>query len=101
MGRWILAIVAVLVAAGIGLVVGYVRWGTEAVHVQRLQQQLQVRDSEATTLREQKRELEQRVEQVTREQERLAQENESLRKEQTKEQLLTGQGGELPPRPPK
>ncbi len=101
MGRWILAIVAVLIAAGIGLVVGYVRWGTEAVHVERLQQQLQVRDSEATTLREQKRELEQRVEQVTREQERLAQENESLRKEQTKEQLLTGQGGELPPRPPK
>ncbi len=101
MGRWILAIVAVLIAAGIGLVVGYVRWGTEAVHVERLQQQLQVSDAEATALREQKRELEQRVEQVTHEQERLALENESLRKEQTKEQLLTGQGGELPPRPPK
>ncbi len=101
MGRWILVIIAVLIAAGLGLLAGWVRWGTEAVHVDRLQQQLQIRDSEATTLRDQKRQLEERVEQITREQERLAQENDALRKEETTQQLLTGQGGELPARPPK
>ena len=101
MGRWIIAIVAVAIAAAIGVLVGYVRWGTQAAHVERLQQQLEVTGSEATALREQKRDLEQRVEQVTKEQERLAQENEALRKEETKQQLLTGQGGELPARPPK
>jgi len=38
---------------------------------------------------------------VSKEQERLAQENELLRKQETTQRLLTGQGGELPERPPK
>jgi predicted nuclease with TOPRIM domain len=101
MARWIAAIVAVAIAAGAGLLAGYIRWGPEAMQAQRLQQRLQVTDAEATALREQKQQLEEKVEQVTKEQERLAQENETLRKEYTTQQLLTGQGGELPARPPK
>jgi hypothetical protein len=50
-------------------------------------------------LREEKQELQQRLEQLSKEQERLAQENEILRKQQTTEQLLTGKGGELPAHP--
>jgi uncharacterized protein HemX len=101
MARWIAAIVAVVIAAGIGLLAGYIRWGAQVAQVERLQQRLEAADAEATALRNQKGQLEQRVEQVTKEQERLGQENETLRKEYTTQQLLTGQGGELPARPPK
>jgi uncharacterized protein HemX len=101
MARWIAVIVAVFIAAGTGVLVGYIRWGSRATQVERLQQRLEASDTEATTLREQKQKLEEKVEQVTQEQERLAQENETLRKEYTTQQLLTGQGGELPARPPK
>jgi predicted nuclease with TOPRIM domain len=101
MARWMAVIVAVAIAAGAGLLAGYIRWGTEATQAQRLQQRLQVTDAEAAALRDQKQQLEEKVEQVTKEQERLAQENEALRKEYTTQQLLTGQGSELPARPPK
>jgi uncharacterized protein HemX len=101
MARWIAVMVAVAMAAGVGLLAGYIRWGTQAVQVQRVQQRLEATDAEAAALRDQKRQLEEKVEQVTKEQDRLAQENETLRKEYTTQQLLTGQGGELPARPPK
>jgi uncharacterized protein HemX len=101
MARWIAVIVAVVIAAAVGLVTGYIRWGTQATHVERVQQRLQATEAEAAALRDQKRQLEEQVEQVTKEQERLAQENETLRKEYTTQQLLTGRGGELPARPPK
>jgi TolA-binding protein len=101
MARWIAVIVAVAIAAGVGVLAGYTRWGTQATQVERLQQRWEATDTEATALRDQKRQLEEKVEQVTKEQERLAQENETLRKEYTAQQLLTGQGGELPARPPK
>jgi uncharacterized protein HemX len=101
MARWIAAIVALVIAAGVGLLAGYIRWGTQATQVERLQRRLEATDTEAAALRDQKRQLEEKAEQVTKEQERLAQENETLRKEYTTQQLLTGQGGELPARPPK
>lgn len=101
MARWIAVTLMVVLAAGVGFLSGYVWWGTAATRVERLQQQTQTTDSEVAALRDQNRQLEERVQQVTKEQERLAQENETLRKEQTKQQLLTGQGGELPARPPK
>src|SRR5262245_36146991 len=101
MGRWVAVVCAVVAAAAIGFLAGYVRWGGPAAQVQRAQQRMQEMDTEATTLRQQKRELEDRVDQISKEQERLARENEVLRKEHTTEQLLTGQGGELPAKPPK
>jgi predicted nuclease with TOPRIM domain len=101
MTRWVAVIVAVAIAAGAGLLAGYIRWGMEATQVQRLQQRLHETDAEAAALREQKQQLQEKVEQVAKEQERLAQENETLRKEYTTQQLVTGQGGELPARPPK
>jgi len=101
MGRWIAVIVAVAIAAGVGLLAGYIRWGAQATQAERLQQRLEASGAETAALRDQKQRLEERVEQVTKEQERLAQENEALRKEYTTQQLLTGQGGELPARPPK
>ncbi len=99
--RWLAVIGAVLLAAGLGFLAGYVHWGTQAKQAEHLEQRLDAAASEAATLRTQKQDLEQRVEQVAKEQERLAQENEILRKQQTTEKLVGGQGGELPERPPK
>ncbi len=99
--RWVITVIVVLLAAATGLFVGYVRWGTQATRVERVEQRLESTTSEATTLRTEKEQLEQRLEQVSKEQERLAQENEILRKQQTTERLLGGQGGALPELPPK
>jgi uncharacterized protein HemX len=99
--RWFAIAVAVLLAAGLGLLAGYTRWGTQVPQTERVEQRLQTTDSELLTLRQQKEELEQRLQQVNKEQERLAQENEILRQQRTTEQLLGGAGGELPARPPK
>ena len=93
--------VAVLLAAGAGLLAGYSLWGRPVAPTGRVEPRVQAESSELTILRQQKEELEQRLQQVNKEQERLAQENEILRKEHTTEQLLSGQGGELPARPPK
>ena len=101
MGRWVATIVAVLIAAGAGLLAGYVRWGTERVPlVQSAEPQRSTTESELDTLRTHNGELQARLEQVTREQERLAQENEILRKQQATEHVL-GTPGELPVLPPK
>ncbi len=101
MVRWIAIFCGVLLAAGLGLWVGYVRWGKQAAQVERVEQRLQTLTSEATSLRDQKQDLEQRLEQISKEQERLARENDILRQQRTTEQLVTGQGGELPALPPK
>ena len=101
MARTVIVISAILVGAGIGLLVGYVQWGKAGSNVQHVEQRLQESTSEADALRQQKQELEQRVKQLSQEQERLAQENEILRKQETTQALLSGKGGELPERPPK
>jgi Flp pilus assembly protein TadB len=99
--RWIATIIVVAAAAGAGFLAGYMHWAGEANHAEQLQRRVQLEDSETAALRTEKRDLEERIEQIMKEQERLAQDNESLRKEQTKQQLLTGQGGNLPVLPPK
>lgn len=99
--RWIVTVVGIVIAAGAGLFIGYVRWGTQAPQLQRVEEHLEATKTEAAALRDQKQDLERRLDQVAKEQERLAQENEILRKQQTTEQLLTGRGGELPNLPPK
>ena len=101
MGRWLAIIVGIVLAAAAGYLVGLRRPSSQSGPAQRLETRLEETRSEVTTLREQKQELQQRLDQVTKEQERLAQENEILRKQQTSEQLLRGPGGELPERPPK
>jgi TolA-binding protein len=101
MGRGVAITLFILLAAAAGFFAGYARWGKEAAQVQQVEQRLETTHSEVTTLRDQKQDLEQRLQQVTKEQERLAQENEVLRKQQTTEQLVTGKGGELPALPPK
>ena len=101
MARWIAVIVAVAIAAAVGLLAGYARWGTQAVQVQRVQQRLEATDAEATALRDEKRQLEDKLEQLTMQLERLEPENPTLLKEYSTHHLLTGQGAELPARPPK
>ena len=99
--RWVVTLVAVLLAAAAGLFIGYARWGTEVTQVQHVEQRLESTKSEATTLRTENEQLEQRLQQVIKEQERLAQENEILRKQQSTERLIGGPGGALPELPPK
>ena len=99
--RWLVVIVAIVVAAAVGIGVGYFQWGTQAAHIDRLEERVQSTQSEAATLRTQNEDLQQRLQQVQKEQERLAQENEILRKQETTEQLLNRQSGELPVLPPK
>ncbi|MFI5364695.1 MAG: hypothetical protein ACHQ4J_03645 [Candidatus Binatia bacterium] len=101
MGRWVAIITLALLAAAAGFFAGYARWGKQAAQVEQVEQRLEATHSEVTTLHDQKQDLEQRLLEVTKEQERLAQENEILRKQQTTEQLVTGKGGELPALPPK
>ena len=101
MTRWILTICGIVIAAGVGLLVGYARWGQQAAQVERAEQRLQTVTSETTALRDQKQQLEQQLEQVAKEQERLAHENEVLRQEHATDQLLSGRPGELPAPPPK
>jgi uncharacterized protein HemX len=98
MGRWIATILACLLAAGAGLFIGYSHWGQQAA---RVEQRLTATSSELTNVREQKQQLEQRLEAISKEQERLAQENEILRKQRATESVLGGTGGELPAQPPK
>lgn len=101
MARWAAILGAIVVAAGLGILAGYIRWGQQAVRVEAVEQRLQTLSSESTTLRTQKQELEQRLEQVNKEQQRLAHENEVLHQQRTTDALVTGQGGELPAQPPK
>jgi predicted RNase H-like nuclease (RuvC/YqgF family) len=99
MGRWAAIIIGILLAAAAGYVVGRQRPGGPSPQQQRIESRREETKSEVTTLREERQELQQRLEQVTKEQERLAQENEILRKQQVTDQILTGRGGELPALP--
>ena len=101
MMRWVITAIAVAAAAGAGFFAGHMRYAGTAKQATQLEQRPWQEDPETATLRAEKRELEERLQQVAKEQERLAQENESLRKEYSKQQLLTGQGGNLPVLPPK
>jgi|ERR1700687_55693 len=101
MGRLVATILGIVLAAGTGLLVGYLQWGKQVTQAERVEQRLQSTASELTSLRDQKQQLEQRVDQLSKEEQRLAQENEILRKQQSTERLLGGQGGELPALPPK
>lgn len=101
MVRSLATIVAILLAAAAGLLIGYSRWGKQATRVEQVEQRLVTTDSELATMREQNQQLEQRLEQVNKEQERLAQENEILRQQRATESVLGGPAGELPAQPPK
>jgi uncharacterized protein HemX len=97
MGRLVVTLAAVMIALAVGFYAGYVWWPREhmpAVPAAATQTELE-------SLQQQKRDLEQRLEQVTKEQERLAEENEILHKQRTTDQLLGGPGGALPELPPK
>jgi TolA-binding protein len=99
MGRWVATIAGILLAAAAGYFVAYFRLHGQATVTQRVESRLEETKSELSSVRQDKQDLQQRLEQVTKEQERLAQENEILRKQQITEQLLTGKGGELPAQP--
>ncbi len=101
MGRWVIAILGIVLAAAAGYLAGRFRSGDQSARTQRVETRLEENRSELATLRAEKQELQQRLEQLAKEQERLAQENEILRKQQVTEQLKTGQPGELPAQPPK
>jgi Na+-translocating ferredoxin:NAD+ oxidoreductase RnfG subunit len=99
--RGVAIIFGLALAVGAGLLAGYLRWGSPTVPAKQSEQGLQALQAELSEQRAHNHELEQRLEQIGKEQERLAQENEILRKEHTTEQLLGGGSGELPARPPK
>lgn len=99
MGRWAAIILGILLAAVGGYVAGHLRPGAPSPQTQRIESRLAETKSEVTTLREEKQALQERLEQVTKEQERLAHENEILRKQEVTDQILTGRGGELPALP--
>lgn len=99
MGRWIAIFAGILLSAAAGYFVGSRGSGNRATQTQRFESRLEESRSELTDLRGQKQELQERLNQVTKEQERLAQENEILRKREITEELLNGRGGELPAQP--
>ena len=101
MTRWVVGLVTAAIAAGIGFFTGHLYSSRTAPQMQQLERRAQSEDSEVSALRAEKRQLQEQIEQITKEQERLAQENETLRRDHTKQQLLTGEGGDLPARPPK
>ncbi len=99
--RWFATTLAVLAAAAAGFLAGYTRSGTRTDSGSPIEHRSATMDSELATLRAQKEDLEQRLEQVTKEQERLAQENEILHKQRATEQILGQSGAALPALPPK
>jgi TolA-binding protein len=101
MGRWVITIVGIALAAAAGYVAGRLRSSAQSAQTRQVETRLEESKSDLAILRGEKQELQQRLEQLSKEQERLAQENEILRKQQVTEQLKTGQPGELPSLPPK
>jgi uncharacterized protein HemX len=98
--RWGTAIIAALVAAAGGLVIGYWLWGSRAERLPHVEQRLQALQSELTTLQTERQDIEGRLQQLTKEEERLAQENTLLRTERTTQQLQLEEaehGRALPP----
>jgi uncharacterized membrane-anchored protein YhcB (DUF1043 family) len=101
MGRWVATLLGIILAGAVGYFVGHLAPAEKQEQTTQVETRLEDTMAELAKLRDDNRELQQRFDQVTKEQERLAQENEILRKQQTTERLTTEQGGELPARPPK
>jgi cell division protein FtsB len=101
MGRRIAILFAIVLSAAAGYVVGYLRSGKQAIQARHVEPRIEATSAELSSLHDQKQDLEQRVGELTKEQERLAQENEILRKQLATGQLLGRQSGELPALPPK
>ena len=99
MGRWVAIIAGILLGAAAGYFVGSRGSGNRSSQTHQFESRLAETRSELTDLREQKQGLQERLNQVTKEQERLAQENEILRKREITDELLNGRAGELPAQP--
>ena len=99
--RWLGILAAVLAAAGAGLVAGYIRWGRPTAPIQQPPARVNASAADEAATRHEKDALEQRLQQVLKEQERLAQENQILRQQRTTDQLLGGTPRPLPELPPK
>jgi proteasome assembly chaperone (PAC2) family protein len=98
-------LIALGTLAGIvaGIAVGYWLWGQAAHRLPAADEHAHALERDLDALQTKAKDMEQRVDQVSREEERLAQENAILRTERTTEQLLGGQGagGPTPTLPPK
>lgn len=99
--RWFIVALVVALALAAGFLGGYVRWGHSAREGQRAERELGASAAELSALRAKQHTLEQQLEEVDKEQQRLAQENEILRQQLTSERVGTGHGGQLPALPPK
>lgn len=99
MSRWLAALLAVVFAAAAGVGGGYFLWGRRAERLRQAETRLRGVESEVATLQAAKRDLEGRVQQLTKEEERLAAENELLRRDQTTQQLQSEPAGPGTPRP--
>lgn len=99
--RWLSVLGAIIAAAGVGLVAGYLRWGRPPALIQQPPARLSAPGADEAVTQREKQALEQRLQQVLKEQERLARENELLRQQRATEQLLGGTPRPLPDLPPK
>jgi hypothetical protein len=100
--RWLGLLGAVLAAAGAGLVAGYLRWGRAPLTSPPPPARASAAAAEGAATQREKDALEQRLQQVLKEQERLARENELLRQQRNTEQLVGGGTAKpLPELPPK
>jgi uncharacterized protein HemX len=104
MGRAIGIIVAVVFAAAAGIAAGFWLWGRSAQRVPTLEQRAHFLQSESSALQSRVEDFERRLDLVTKEQERLAQENTLLRQQLGSERLLGATpvpGAPTPTLPPK
>jgi uncharacterized protein HemX len=104
MPRWLATFGGVAIGAVLSAATGYWLWGRDVARLPQIDLRLQTLQAEMTELRQAKLTLEQRVGQITKEQERLAQENDLLRTQCTSERLLsesTRDRDSPPPLPPK
>ncbi len=99
--RWLGFLGAMVAAAGAGLVGGYLRWGRSPTTIQPPPGRVGAPALGDAAAQREKDALEQRLQQVLKEQERLARENELLRQQRVTQQLLGGTPGPLPDLPPK
>lgn len=88
MGRAFGVVFAVLLAGGLGLGAGFWLWGRQAERVPSLEQRAQSLQAETDSLQSRVQDLEHRLDLVTKEQERLAQENTLLREQLGTDRLL-------------
>ena len=96
--RWFAITLAFVAAVGVGLLLGHARWGRPSTPVEQTIKRSALDASEAAPLRAENQQLRERVESLTKEQERLAQQNDILRQQQATQEVLGGSGHELPPK---